>query len=218
VLTPVSAWFTLSAVGQVRQAATRVGSSNNLKMIGLALLNYHNAHGHFPAAYIADANGKPLLSWRVALLPYIDGQDDLHRQFKLDEPWDSPNNKALLGRMYKVYAFPGDDPKTGMTRYRAFTGGGAAFDGPRPIRLTDITDGAENTLLVALAEDAVPWTKPDELTYDPRGPLPRLGRDFPSGAQVLYADGWVQLLPHDTPEATVRALITRSGGEPVTRP
>ena len=75
----------------------------NLKRIGLAMVNYQSAEGHYPPAAITSKDGKPLLSWRVAILPYLEDFDghtlgDLHKAFHLDEPWDSPHNKALLGQ------------------------------------------------------------------------------------------------------------------------
>src|SRR5207244_13088094 len=72
-------------------------SKNKLKQIGLAFLNYEGVNGHFPTAASHDNNGKALLSWRVALLPYLEA-DALYREFKLEEPWDSEHNKKLLER------------------------------------------------------------------------------------------------------------------------
>src|SRR5262245_59728137 len=83
--------------------AHRRTSQNNLKMVRLAMHNFHDAMGRFPAATAYAKNGKPLLSWRVAILPYIE-EDALYRQFKLDEPWDSPHNKKLIAKMPKIYA------------------------------------------------------------------------------------------------------------------
>src|SRR4051794_3818491 len=90
------------AVQAAREAARRSQCVNNLKQIGLAMHNYNSAYDVFPPAVITDPDGKPLLSWRVLLLPFLDEQA-LYEQFKLDEPWDSPNNKPLLSRMPKVF-------------------------------------------------------------------------------------------------------------------
>ena len=84
----------LPAVAKVRMSAARMQSKNNLKQIALAMHNYEATYGHFPHD-ITDKNGKPILSWRVAILPFIE-QDNLYKQFKLDEPWDSPNNRSGL--------------------------------------------------------------------------------------------------------------------------
>src|SRR5205085_607175 len=96
---------------------------NNLKQIGLAFHNYADQKDGFPAAAITGPGGKPLLSWRVAILPYIE-QQALYQKFKLDEPWDSPHNKELIKYMPTVYACPSRnrDAEPGMTAYRVFAG------------------------------------------------------------------------------------------------
>ena len=57
--------------------------------------NYEAQHGCFPPAYSVDKDGRPLHSWRVLLLPYLD-EEELYKQLRLDEPWDSPHNKAVF--------------------------------------------------------------------------------------------------------------------------
>jgi hypothetical protein len=203
---------------KVREAANRMNSSNNLKRMALAMYNHHDAYGSFPPAAICDQNGKPLLSWRVAILPYVEG-GELYRQFKLDEPWDSPNNKPLLARMPKLYQSV--DRKTaepGMTFYQVFTGKDALFDGPRKPRITDITDGTSNTLMIVEAGEAVPWTKPADVPYDPNKPLPRLGDPTKDGFNAAFCDAAVRWLKRTLPDMTLRALITPRGGEPVQLP
>ncbi|MCI0456272.1 MAG: DUF1559 domain-containing protein [Gemmataceae bacterium] len=191
----------------------QTGSSNNLKQIGLALHNYEAAHGHFPPGAIYSKDGKPLLSWRVAILPFI-GQETLYRQFKLDEPWDSPHNMKLLDKMPPVFDPPGKS-EGHRTHYRVFTGPGTIFDGPKGARVGDITDGTTNTIMAVEAKEGVPWTKPDELPYDPKKPLPALGGLSRDGFHVLLADASVRLLSPRVPEEILRALITSSGAEKI---
>lgn len=225
----------LPAVQKVRDAANRLQSANNLKQIGLALHNYHDTYGSFPPAVVYSRDGKPLYSWRVVILPFL-GEDRLHKQFKLDEPWDSPNNKPLLAQMPLVYADPSEllaTPSGPMshanrgspgppyaTHYLVLTGGGAMFDvGPnsRPRRFAEIQDGTSRTIMGVEAAKAVPWTQPEELPYDPNGPLPELGLNKPT-FNVLMADGSVRPLPKAIDERTLRALITYNGGEMVDIP
>ena len=83
-----------------------------------------------PGPPITDKQGKPLLSWRVAILPYIE-QQGLYQKFKLDEPWDSPHNQALLKEMPSTYVCPSRaqvEPFT--TTYQVFTGKGAVRERP----------------------------------------------------------------------------------------
>jgi hypothetical protein len=217
VLIPISIGLLLPAVQKVREAAARVQSTNNLKQIGLAMLNYHNTNGALPPPAIKGKDGKALLSWRVAILPYIE-EDALYKQFNLNEPWDSPTNKRLLTQMPKVYAHASADPaKTaaGFTHYRAFVGPGAAFDPTlnRGTRFTDFTDGTTNTILVVEAADPIEWTRPDDLPFTANGPLPRMGVGSPSNFNVLLGDASVRPLEVDISPQTLRAAITRNGGE-----
>ena len=169
---PVGSFLQAVFGGQTgpRAAAGRAKDQNNLKQIGLALHNYHDTYGGFPPAALVDKRGKPMLSWRVMILPFIE-QDQLYKEFKLDEPWDSEHNKKLLEKhpMPPVYALPGvakDGEK--MTHYQAFVGNGAAFDPIQTSKLQSITDGTSNTILVATAAKGVPWTKPDDIAFDPK--------------------------------------------------
>src|SRR5947209_5662222 len=136
----------LPAVQAAREAARRAQCVNNLKQIGLGLHNYLSANGSFPPAAITDADGKPLLSWRVAILPFIE-EPGFHREFKLDEPWDSPHNMALLSRMPRPYLCPSEPPGSGTTTYQVIVGPGTLFPDGKVTTLAEITDGTANTLL-----------------------------------------------------------------------
>jgi hypothetical protein len=203
----------VQAIAKVRANARQTQLANNLRQIAIAMHNYHGDFGTLPPPALTSKDGKPLLSWRVAILPYIE-QDQLYRQFRLDEPWDSPHNKALLKHMPAVYRPLNVDPKAPhVTHFRVFVGGGAIFDPKAGTRLQDIKDGTSNTILVVEAGEAVPWTKPDELPYDAKQPLPKLGGQFPAGFYAVFADGSVRFLKKTVPESALRALITHDGGE-----
>jgi hypothetical protein len=202
-----------AAIGDDR--AARDKSMYNLKFFGLAMHNFLNAHGTFPPAVIRGKDGKRLLSWRVSLLPYLE-QAELYNRFHLDEPWDSPHNKALLKEMPDVYApvVKKDRPEH-STYYQVFVGPGALFEEAGGTRLADITDSTSFTLMVAEAAEAVPWTKPEDIPFDPEKPMPKLGGQFADGFHVNFADGAALFLSNKVDPATLRALITRNGGEPV---
>ncbi len=144
-------------------------------------------------------------------------QGGLYRQFKLDEPWDSPHNKKLLDKMPEVYGLPAsrsDEIPPHHTVFQVFVGKGAAFEGSKGLRLPqDFPDGTADTLLVVLAAKPVPWTKCEDLAYDPNGPLPGLRKLFRHGSPVLMADTSVRWLKADASEASIRAAITRNGGD-----
>ncbi len=205
-----------AAVLRMQEAAATSASSNNLKQIGLAMHNYHDTMNAFPPAAVCDKKGRPQLSWRVLILPYIE-QEALYKEFKLDEPWDSETNKKLLVKMPKVYAVPG---KTKLgdtdTYYRVFVGNGAGFDWLNGGKIQNITDGTSNTLMCVTAATAVPWTKPDELEFDPEKDMGKLvGLVVNGKAQVVMFDGSVRTLPKLPAKETLNALITRGGGEVV---
>jgi hypothetical protein len=179
------------------------------------MLNYHDTQGRLPPAAVCGKDGKPLYSWRVAVLPFIE-QQALYNEFKLDEPWDSPHNLQLLHKMPRTFCpyKSRQEDRPGYTYFRVFIGTGTAFEDPRGQRLKDFWDGTSNTILIAEAHEAVPWTKPDELPYALDQPLPRLGGIARDGsARVVMADGSVRGILPTMSEASLRAAITRNGGE-----
>jgi prepilin-type processing-associated H-X9-DG protein len=204
----------VDAVDAVQCAADRLISTNNLKQMALAMHNYHDTNNHFPAAVMGKDN-KPLLSWRVAILPFIE-EDGLFKQFKLDQPWDSEHNKKLLSKMPKIYALPGDRRKFDVptSYYRVFVGNGAAFDLKHKTRMQDVTDGLSNTIMIVEAADGVPWTKPDEIEYDPKKP-PKVGYHYAGRGNAAFCDGSVHTLRRSIDEQTLHWLIQRADGNPV---
>jgi len=218
---PVAIAMLVPAVRSSQIAARRAQSINNLKQIGLALHNFHSANSHFPAD-IRGKDGKPLLSWRVQLLPFVE-QTQLFNDFKRDEPWDSAHNKALLERMPATFVVPNSPGEPGMTFYRGFQGTGTIFDTkvPKGVGLESITDGTSNTIAVVEAKEAVPWTKPDsDLLFDndpklerTRALLTEIGGHFAGGFNALFCDGSVRFIRQTVSLQVLRALITRNGGE-----
>jgi hypothetical protein len=203
-----------------------VKTAVDVKQISMAILNYSDAHqGEWLAPAICDVTGRPLLSWRVAILPFID-ENDLYKQFHLDEPWDSQHNLALLPRMPRIYAAANGAADAYTTPYQAFVGPGTALEGPGLRFPRDFPDGSANTILIVEARDTVPWTKPVDLLFDPLGPLPTLGRAHLPGrlifgaqrqqdvaAHITTVDGGARLLRPGISEATLRAAITRNGND-----
>ena len=212
---------------QIRNGDGWVGSANSLKVIGLALQAYHEVYGHLPPAVVRDRDGRPLYSWRVEVLPFLE-QNALYKRFRRDEPWDGPNNRALLGETPQCYLhYPDKGEPPGTTRYQVVVGPGTAFERDR-LTWADFPNGPAGTILVAEAQDAVPWSKPADLAYDPGGPLPALGGEFRKPVRVacyvvrrepgfvaVFGDGQGRFVPAATDEATVRAALTRDGARTV---
>ncbi len=206
---------------KVKEAAERMVSSNNLKQIGIALHSIHDAQGAMPVHGVGKngamlkAGDKPLLSWRVAILPYIE-QDTLYKQFKLDEPWDSDSNKKLIDKMPKTFAVPGGKTaKPGYTHYQMAVGPNALR--PQGLTMVGITDGTSNTIAVAEAADAVVWTKPDDIMLPgrdvPKDLKKKFGGHFPGGFNVLLWDGSVRFVKDTVSDRTLGAALSPNGGE-----
>jgi hypothetical protein len=213
----VGSYFLWSAVEKVKKAEERIADANNLHQLAIAMHEYEKKHGHLPPAAIFSADGKPLLSWRVLLLPHLEPhleQKGLYHKFHLDEPWDSPHNYGLLKEMPGIFGDPWDKAtdKDGTTRYRVLSGPGAAFEGKTGIPLSDFTDGTDQTILVVAGADAIPWTKPEELIYDPTGALPKFYYHNDT-TQAVLVNGHVEVFDHAMSEKTLRALITRKAGD-----
>ncbi len=181
--------------------------------------NYADQHGgRFPPAVVYGEDGRPLYSWRVLVLPYL-GEEALYQEFRLDEPWDSPHNLALLPRM-PVYYAPPPGKRSRMPDYHTvchvFVGKGAAFEGRQGLRPEhDFPDGGSDTFLVVEAGPPVPWTKPEDLAFDPDGPLPPLTPLFHDGFRATFVAVHRRFIPKETDEETLRALILRDCGKVV---
>ena len=149
------------------------GTEGSLYAIGLGVKAYRNKHSTMPPAYLADKQGKPLLSWRVALLPYL-GQQDLYQRFHLDEPWDSPHNRQLIPLIPYVYqdlhAAPAKDAPAksvaGKTRYLLLRGPKTVYAEPTPPMPRVYEEWVKVIVVQVVPERAVPWTKPEEFSYD----------------------------------------------------
>jgi hypothetical protein len=152
----------------------------------------------------------------VALLPFL-GEEALYKQFRLDEPWDGPHNKKLLAKMPRVYAPPGVKTREPYaTFYQVFVGGGATFEKHQvPLWPASIPDGTSNTILIAEAGTAVPWTKPEDMHYAPDEPLPELGGMYPTIFNVALADGSTAALFKGADRDQLRRAITCADGEVV---
>jgi hypothetical protein len=209
----------LPAVQQFRAAAQRTTSANNLRQLALAAHNYHDAHNHLPAGYSTNANGSKLLSWRVHVLPYLE-QQALYEQFRLDEPWDSEHNKALIPQMPATFRSPNSEAEPGMTVYRGIGGKSGVMAGPKQagvagVDLRSITDGTSNTILFIETSDqlAVPWTQPDDgIQPDDLDPQQLFGL-YHNGTNVTLCDGSVSFVSDTIDLQVLKWLMMMDDGE-----
>jgi hypothetical protein len=206
--------------------------TESLHQLGKAMHEYMDANHGFPLAAIPlqQQQGQPPragLSWRVQLLPHL-GEQNLYKQFKVDEPWDSEHNKKLVEKMPRVFAppdVPGVTHKPGETYYQVFTSPegqyAAAFLDPRyyrpgatsRIHVGGFPDGLSNTILIVEGSKPVPWTKPEDVFYRMEEPVPKLGRAVPGRFSVCMADGAVQTFSSRGSIRELRKLIGRHDGE-----
>jgi len=230
-------------VMQAREAGRRTSCLCHLMNLSLALRNYESQYGCFPPAYVADSQGRPMHSWRVLLLPYLD-RADLYARYSFDEPWDGPNNVKLLDEMPGVYACPsrarGERRTAGLahfpeiiaciggapsergqrmfTSYAAVLGPRCVFRGSNPAALSEVPDGGTTLLIGEVTDADIPWTKPEDVDVAQH---PRLGdrmgfsSDHGAGVNFGFVDGRDRCVRREMSQRTVDALYTRDGGEPV---
>jgi len=217
----------LPAVQAAREAARRSQCTNNLKQIGLAMHNYHDSFGTFPPAVIADENGRPMQSWRVAILPFIE-QAGLHEMYDSDVPWDDPNNEFLMNVPVMAYRCPSDPPSYEaspqcQTNYVMVVGEGTLGGEPNEaVQIRNITDGTSNTILaIEVGGSGIPWTEPRDLTVEEavtfitNPSASRFMQVHPGGINVLMADGSVRFIGETIDAEMLRALLTKGDGQAV---
>jgi hypothetical protein len=210
-------------VKYMREQLPRDEAQNDLKQVLLGVHNYHDVYNlllvHGTGAKGVALKGpdeKPLLSWRVALLPFLE-QGNLYGQFKWDEPWDSEHNKKLIEKMPKIYAPVGKAGKPGYTHLQMIIGPSAMR--PGVYNIGTIPDGTSNTIAVVEAAEPVIWTKPDDVMF-PGKELPkdfrkRFGGQFPGGFHAAMWDGSVRFVPDSVSDNTLTLAINPADGMPL---
>ena len=214
-----------------REAVYRPQCLNNLKQVQLALVSYHVDYGSFPPAFITGADGQPAHSWRVLLLPYLD-QQSLYDRYHFDEPWNGPRNAQLQDFMPSVYRCPRflrevetDTPESQHLRrlanYSVIVSPHAVFRGAESLPISDLPDGAGNTIIVAdVCQHAAHWMSPvdvapHQLLTDVRLAADEATANHSGHLHVGFADSYVCPVPHDIPESDFYGLISIDGGEDV---
>lgn len=236
----------IAAIHSAREAAKRAKRMNDFKQVGLAMHNFHEVNNQFPApAAICDDQGKPLLSWRVAILPFLE-QNALYDQFHLDEPWDSPHNLKLLETMPAVYVnkhhpelaaqgkttivraiFDGYDEQREASHDKAYTpserthGTKVYYLAPW-LEIADYVDGTSNTALIVEVDSAsaVPWTKPVDWEVDLKNPKKGLfgkpnQKGTPATAFIGFADGSVRVRTEAIDPEMLRRILDHHDGKSI---
>jgi Protein of unknown function (DUF1559) len=185
----------------------------------------NSAFHRFPPAvvYGKDGRGKFPHSWRVELLPYLNAKN-LYDEYHFDEPWDGPANKKLLEKMPEVFRNPADDSVNDNSSYFVLVGRlvDETVNGPAletmfsckvGVAFRKVTDGTANTLAIVEAKRDIPWTKPEDIPYDPIGKPPQLGGFFKEGFCLNFADSACQFVLTPIKDASLKALISPAAGD-----
>lgn len=223
----------LPALQFTKSAAKRTLCANNLKQLAIALQGYEATHGCFPPAYLTDETGRPMHSWRVLILPFVE-RPDLYEKYNFSEPWDGPNNRKLAVVMPRIYACPVEAQQRGagnvLTNYVAVVGENTMWPESSSVKVQDIYDAPGNTLhLVETQGHPIHWMEPRDLSHDQAvqllaAPAERehehghanksfFYRNVFTGRNAVFADARVDHFPPGMPHAVATALLTQGGGE-----
>jgi hypothetical protein len=233
ILTCALAFALMNLVSEAQSAAMRSQCLNNLKQIGLGLHNYLSSNDRFPPAYNTDSSGRPLVSWRVLISPFMEqwgGNEEPGSPppppapwSHLDQPWDSPLNLALGRAMPAYWACPshGDRVARGLTSYVMITGRGTAFSDGRSRSLADLAGSTQDTVLVVeVANVDIPWMAPRDLDIDEMSSAlndparPGVSSAHGPCPHALMADGSVKTLDRPFTAAEVRAMFKNRDRSP----
>src|SRR5262249_34684973 len=143
-------------------------------------------------------------------------QQELYNQYRFDEPWDGPNNRKLIDKMPRMYSYPsfdGTPSSQSNPSYFLFTGASAIGGTGGGTKIAQITDGTSNTILAGEAKREIPWTRPEDIPFDPKAPVPEIGGCTPEGFNAAICDGSVRYLVKSIKQDILKALISHNGGE-----
>jgi hypothetical protein len=193
--------------------------NSNMGQIGLALQQYELDYGVLPPAFIADAGGKPMHSWRVLILPYL-GESNIYAQYNFSEPWDGPNNRMLHSIIMRPYRCLSDNGILLHTSYVAVVGPGAIWDNRQgTVSKTVRDDPASTVMLVEVANSGIHWMEPRDLSLAAAASgnnpptSPSISSNHGRCANVVMRNGDASRLDVRTPANTLHALSTVAGDE-----
>jgi prepilin-type processing-associated H-X9-DG protein len=203
------------AMRVAREEARKSICAGHFKQIALAHHNYHDINQQFAPSRYVTADGTPQHSWRVLLAPFIES-GPFYSQYRLDEPWNGPTNKQLIGPEWPWHHCPSaTQPTKNNTNYILVTGPRTIFPLDNlSLTFKDITDGLSNTLLVGeMDPPAIHWLEPRDLDFATL-PLQINSRSRPclssrhgKGINAAMADGSLIFLDSSTPAATLKSYL-----------
>ncbi|MFO0901928.1 MAG: DUF1559 domain-containing protein [Pirellulales bacterium] len=207
------------ALNGARHAARQSACSGRFCQITVALHSYHDVYGCFPPSVTTDAEGRPMHSWRVLLLPYLE-HSPLYNEYRFDEPWDSPHNRKLEGKIARLYRclLENDDAQF-PTNVVLIVGPGTAFPAPNESRKASDFRGTKDTIWIAeVADSDIHWMSPVDLDVRTMSmtvnddQAPSISSRHPGGALVGVFDGCAgRFLPNSTKPEELRRRLRWEG-------
>jgi hypothetical protein len=217
------------AIQQARFAVRKMSCTDKIRQIVIAIHVYHDVHDAFPPLYTVDKDGKPLHSWRVLLLPFLE-QTALYDAIRHDEPWDSEHNKQFHDMILDVYRCPNNPNVAGKANCHYSVIAGEGF---RPAvdattrhwnNFAHITDGTSNTLAIIEVKEPFCWMDPtadvtlEQLLKGINAEGGRAGSTHPGGCNIGLFDASVRFLPLTIDTETLQNLAKPNSGKAITLP
>ena len=213
------AFSVLHALDAAQETGGRQTCFERIRRIALAMLFYECDHGILPPAYSSDADGNPLHSWRVLLLPYL-GQQRLYDKIRLDQPWDSPHNKQFHEEAIAFYQCPSAELAPGQTTYSVVVGPDTAFQGSEGKTLASFGPNSATMILVVERYEPACWMDPNQNIPQAHAEVginmkkgDYVGSQHTVGAGFGLRDGAVRFLSQDCDVEFFRGLLHGTSNE-----
>ena len=230
ITTPFMTWFqwTSLAAGCVIMVLVigcspdtpknRAAAKKQLKMIGVALHNYHDVYRSFPPGVIADLSEKEHHGWMYSLGPFLE-MDQLLEGIDPNVPWDDPVNRSKYQIAYPAAINPVLGKDKSNIEHAHYSGNSHIFKPNKGTRISDVRDGVANTLGIGEINSNFPiWGEPGNVR-DPADGLNLQGNTFGSpfegGVHFLMLDGSVRFLSDKLDKEVLNAFATPDSGERV---
>lgn len=199
-----------SFLGRIGLATDRSESKKHLKLVGLAMLNYHETYKVLPPGRTETRSGHPYHSWQTSILPFL-YRGEIYYKINFDKPWDDPENYKVFQQQVPEYLNPFIREKVAPdgTALSHYVGNSLVLQKNQSLPFESITDGRDSTILaVGRGNDFHNWGDPTSLA-DPQKLIgPKRVSAFPDGTHALMSSGAVRFLSRDIDPAILKALST----------
>jgi hypothetical protein len=231
---PVVAALLWLYVSEMREQGRREICGNHIKQVALALLNYHDCEKCFPPPCLFDANGAPMHSWRVLIVPYFCMRSPESHGYDFKKPWNSPGNLLVAPEFFEaVWKCPTAEGSgvSGRftTDYVLVTGPNTALTRKgTPDSRRNASVPPDAVLLVEVANSDIHWMEPRDMSLDDLaatqadGCRPLTSHHVessywhewePAAGNIVCGDASVHFLPGPISPEDARTLLTANDGQ-----